>query len=230
MKKNLLLISLALFFQIPSYVFCAKAPDFQLAPGLAEGEFEYAMAFSLILSDGPIDTPEKVLNAIKQLVRLRRVNKQLNLLLTSYYIAMVLRTAGANVNMVDECGNTALHKAAFNGYADCVKILLATGANINAVNRDGRTAVQKAAKNGHADCVRMLLAVGADVDAVDRDGRTALYLAACRGHADCVELLLAVGAEVNAVDRDGNKALYYAAFYDHTKCVELLLAAGGAIR
>ena len=138
MKKSLFLIYLAMmFFQAPSYVFCAKASNFQSAQGLSEGKFEYAMAqdtvqtrtlVSLILSDGPIDTPEKVWKAIKQLVKLRRVNKPLKLLLTTDYIAMVLHDAGANVNAVSKNGFTALRRARFYGHEDCVELLLAAGA------------------------------------------------------------------------------------------------------
>ena len=49
---------------------------------------------------------------------------------------------GADINLVDEKGNTALHIAAKNGKTESFKFLLENGANGNLKNEDGNTARQ----------------------------------------------------------------------------------------
>ncbi|EQC41560.1 hypothetical protein SDRG_01521 [Saprolegnia diclina VS20] len=47
---------------------------------------------------------------------------------------------GANVNAADPSGNTALHKAAYLGHAECATLLLARGANADLHNKMQQTA------------------------------------------------------------------------------------------
>lgn len=44
-----------------------------------------------------------------------------------------------NVDAKTECGNTALHYAAFMGYADIINILIHAGANVNIANNANQT-------------------------------------------------------------------------------------------
>ena len=48
-----------------------------------------------------------------------------------------LLNAGAAVNAGDKCGETALHRAAANGYKDTYLKLLRAGANLGAKDCDG---------------------------------------------------------------------------------------------
>ena len=95
-------------------------------------------------------------------------------------ISSLAGTHGANVDAVDEYGDTALMIAAWNGHTAIVNTLAGThGANVDARDRYGWTALMRAANNGHTDVVTALAGThGADVEAVDRDGRTALMHAA----------------------------------------------------
>jgi ankyrin repeat protein len=70
-------------------------------------------------------------------------------------------TAGANVNMKDEHGNTPLIEAARNGHDDVVRTLLAAGADPKLTNEDGKTALMLAQQNSHDDVVRALREAGA---------------------------------------------------------------------
>ena len=127
-------------------------------------------------------------------------------------ISTLAGTHGANVDAVDEYGDTALTVAAEHGHTDVVNALAGThGANVDAANRDGWTALMYAAWQGHTAVVNALAGThGANVDAVNRDGKTALMLAAEHGHTDIVNALAGThGANVDAVNRDGWTALMH---------------------
>ena len=137
---------------------------------------------------------------------------------------------GADVNVVDKNGSTALMWAANNGHEACVRILLENGADVNAVNKDGQTALMYAANEGHEACVRTLLENGADVNVVDSIGRTVLMYAANEGHEACVRILLENGADVNVVkNKNGETALIWAAGKGHDACVRILLENGADV-
>jgi uncharacterized protein len=56
----------------------------------------------------------------------------------------LLLDAGADVNGADNRGQTALHGAAFWGFNDLVRVLVARGAAIDAKDRQGRTPIDSA--------------------------------------------------------------------------------------
>jgi ankyrin repeat protein len=77
-----------------------------------------------------------------------------------------LLAEGADVNVKDGIGFTALFGAARSGHTETVKLLLAKGANPNVkLPTSGTTALMYAALNGHNDIVVALLDKGAEVNA-----------------------------------------------------------------
>lgn len=85
---------------------------------------------------------------------------------------------GADVNVTNYKGQTALHCAAKAGFVEPVQILLAHGANVSAQDREGHTplhtACQSSIKN-HArlqQVVDLLIQNGASLHEKDRKGRT----------------------------------------------------------
>ncbi len=149
----------------------------------------------------------------------------------------VLLDAGANLNVQDNYGETALERAANNGQTETVRLLLERGAQIDIKNKWGGTALTRAIGAGHVDVVRLLIANGASVNARYSNKATPLIVAAYalsstikpsvpysasekatprhkanlqaakRRYLDIIKMLLDNGANVNAKDADGRTAL-----------------------
>ena len=100
-------------------------------------------------------------------------------------------------------------KAAANGHADVVEILLQAGADPNARRISGAAALKFAAARGHRDVVEKLLSAGADPHQADNDGHTALMSAAAYNHGEIAKILLLHGATLNAQDNRGRTALIH---------------------
>jgi ankyrin repeat protein len=139
------------------------------------------------------------------------------------------RNRGANVDVVDNHGRTALHHAARWDQLDTVTLLLQSGANVDVVDSYGWTPLHQAAQYGRRDIVALLLESGANVNAVDNSGRTPLHEAARWGHRDIVALLLQSGANVNAATNNGRTPLHWAARHGHRDIVALLLESGANV-
>ena len=61
-------------------------------------------------------------------------------------------------------GTTALHTAAHNGQADCVKALLAREALVDPRDKYGDTPLHKCVVNGHYMCIETLIQYGANIN------------------------------------------------------------------
>ncbi len=89
--------------------------------------------------------------------------------------AAVLLERGADIEVRNKGGLTALHAAAYGGNLDVVKLLVAKGAAVNDnKNFYQMTPLHAAAEEGHADVVAFLLANKADIEAKERNGYTPL--------------------------------------------------------
>ncbi len=132
-----------------------------------------------------------------------------------------------NVNVKDDDGRTALHKAVWN--KDFLALLIKNGANVNAKDKSGKTPLHLAADGGsdgkmQMDIVDLLIKNGAKITG-DNDS-TALHLAARIGYIKEVASLIRKGAKVNAKSKDGSTALDLAASNGHKDVVELLITKG----
>ncbi len=63
---------------------------------------------------------------------------------------------GADVNLADEAGYTALHAAAENNHVEIVRLLLEHGADRTAKVETGETALDYARANGYNEVIRLL--------------------------------------------------------------------------
>ncbi|NWU85855.1 ASB1 protein, partial [Onychorhynchus coronatus] len=113
---------------------------------------------------------------------------------------------GAEIDLVDVKGQTALYVAVVNGHLECAKILLEAGADPNGSRHHRSTPVYHAARVGRADILQELIRYGADVDVNHHPP--------ARGHSSRPLTTLVVCP------------LYISAAYHNLQCFQLLLQAG----
>lgn len=121
--------------------------------------------------------------------------------------------------------NIALSRAASNGYAAVVKLLLEHGADADHRDSDEHTPLLSAAKYGYEEVVSLLLShQKVNPNPENAQGQTALSLAAGGGHQNTVCLLLG-DSRVNPdhKDKEGQTPLSLAAFWGHESAVKLFL-------
>jgi ankyrin repeat protein len=142
----------------------------------------------------------------------------------------ILLEAGAQPDVVDRQGKTALYWAVADGHAAVVDALLAHGADPNIAPRSGSTPLMVAAQNGYDAIAQALLEHGAAANAIGGDtdsagGMTALMYAARGGHAAIVGMLLQRGADPRLHAANGEEAVDTARENGHADVVNLLTAA-----
>ncbi|XP_004868469.1 ankyrin repeat and SOCS box protein 1 isoform X3 [Heterocephalus glaber] len=116
---------------------------------------------------------------------------------------------GAEVDLVDVKGQTALYMAVVNGHLESAQILLEAGADPNGSRHHRSTPVYHASRVGRADILQALIRYGADVDVnhhLTPNIRPAfsrrltslvvcpLYISAAYHNLQCFQLLLQAGA------------------------------------
>jgi uncharacterized protein len=122
-------------------------------------------------------------------------------------------------------GWTALHLAAYFGYASVVVRLLRAGAShaARSHNVQGNTALHAAiAGRCEIAVVTALLAAGSDAGTIDAQGYAPLHLAADRGDLTLADLLLACGASTDVRTADGKSAADLALAKGHQDLAEWL--------
>eukprot|EP00124_Ichthyophonus_hoferi_P001650 Ihof_evm11s91 gene=Ihof_evmTU11s91 len=97
---------------------------------------------------------------------------------------------GADVNVVNTYGQSALHVAAKRGYIGVVQVLLDRGASVSPQDMNQITPLHLAAANGHDDIVKCLLARGAEVCVMDNKGHTPLHQAVIKGETGTIDTLV----------------------------------------
>ena len=141
-------------------------------------------------------------------------------------LVRTLLEGGANVNIPQADGMTALHWTVYHDDAETAGLLVRSGADVNAENRYGVPPISVAATNGSADIVTLLLDAGANANAVLRGGETVLMTAARTGSLGAVRALLAKGADPNAREEREQTALMWAAAEGHAAVTHALLEVG----
>ena len=138
-----------------------------------------------------------------------------------------LLAEGADANMAQGDGMTALHWAAERGHAAVADLLLSADAAVQAKTRIGSyTPLHLSSRGGHGSIANALLDAGADLRATTTGGGvTPLHLAAAAmDGAEVVTELLRRGADVDAREASsGQTPLMFAAAYNRTEAVVALL-------
>ncbi|EEF51421.1 E3 ubiquitin-protein ligase XBAT33 [Ricinus communis] len=135
-------------------------------------------------------------------------------------------------------GRTALHFAAVNGHARCIRLVVADfipSSPFEATHSQPEVdpADASSAKHKFDQC-----ALSKFVNKAADGGITALHMAALNGYFDCVQLLLDIHANVSAVTFHygttmdligaGSTPLHYAACGGNLKCCQILIARGAS--
>ena len=148
---------------------------------------------------------------------------------SSISLVKLLIEHGADVNAVDEYGQTVLNAAAWLSAPEVVQELLKNGADANKAAGDGMTPLIWAVKRENLRSVHQLLLHGGDPNMKDVDGWTALIEASNKTRPDIVELLLQNGADPNAMTNDKYTSLIYASSRGDVETVKLLVNKGADI-
>lgn len=140
-----------------------------------------------------------------------------------------LLRAGADIELRDADGRTAILAATDGNHLDVVRELIARGANVNAQDNRRDSAFLLAGARGYIEIVRATLSAKADLKSTNRYGGTALIPACHYGHVDTVRLLLTTPIDVNHINSLGWTALLEAVILGdggaaHTEIVRLLVA------
>ncbi|XP_071844270.1 uncharacterized protein [Apostichopus japonicus] len=138
-------------------------------------------------------------------------------------------TVGANIQLRDNEGMTALHLACKGGHLDSVTRLVQAGTALDVKDNNGKTVLHHSATGGHVDCTVLLMQAKATNDIRDENQKTPLLCAAEEGHAEVCKELIDRGAAVNTVDEELNSPLIIACKNQHQSVVDLLVKRGAKV-
>ena len=144
-------------------------------------------------------------------------------------LALLAALAGCGEDGKGQAGASArLIRAAEQGKAAEVNLLLGEGADVRARDGQGRTALTAAAYGNHVDVARALVRAGADVNAKDETEQSPYLIATSEvdDRPALLELALANGAKVNDKDSYNGTGLIRAGERGYPRIVRRLLAAG----
>jgi len=145
--------------------------------------------------------------------------------------------SGANVNLTDEQGRTALFEAAFDVElkADMISALIAHSADVNSGTSDGWTPLLLIAnKNNSKDevliskLVTEFIKAGADIDHKNSNGYTAVFIATEHNKKTLLKVLLDKGADPDIRKKSGWTALMKAINMGDKALFNLLLSANAS--
>lgn len=139
-----------------------------------------------------------------------------------YLVLSKMLDMGADPNIKDSNGWTALHYACEFGDFGSVKILVENKSIIDFFSNNHRTPLHLCALNNFPDILKYLLEHGANPNFKDNNGCTPLHLAAKHGNVMCLDILLTLGASLYEEDFRKWNILHYAAFHGHQKAVRYL--------
>ncbi|MBY0402265.1 MAG: ankyrin repeat domain-containing protein, partial [Cyanobacteria bacterium] len=139
----------------------------------------------------------------------------------------VLLEHGADPNLRNNYGGTALLTAVQRNSLELTMMLLEKGANPNISTAYGQSCLSAAVNNQHQEMVELLLKNGADINLRPTAGHTPLFSAVWKKHLAMAEYLIAKGATVDGISgREDYTPLWAASNMGHIPLMKLLLEKG----
>jgi hypothetical protein len=149
----------------------------------------------------------------------------------NYKISRILINQGADVNVVERYGRSALSIASEYNHNEIVKLLCLNGANIDQLDNDSNTPLMYAASDGNTNIITTLCELGADVHLRDELGNTPLMLL-CQttlnnsDHIKNIKEFIRFGSNIHAINHDNESILMMAVKWCEIKVIKYLLDIG----
>ncbi len=128
---------------------------------------------------------------------------------------------GADINLINANGESAIALAAWRGNLDAVKWLLDRGARINAPPRQW-SALHYAVFAGHEALADYLIEQGADINALSTNGSSVLMMAVYEGRLELARKLVDKGALRSVKNDWGDGALAWAMRHNRLELARLV--------
>ena len=130
-----------------------------------------------------------------------------------------------DVNMLDNCGLTALHYSAENGKYQLVKFFADKVNDFYMKTKYGRNCLHIAALNGNLNLYKALIDKhNFDVHTADKHGFTALHCSAQNGSYELVKFFLDKGTDILSKTKSGMNCLHIAETYSHLNFCKTLIS------
>eukprot|EP00041_Stephanoeca_diplocostata_P027127 m.742593 g.742593 ORF g.742593 m.742593 type:complete len:1300 (-) comp23119_c0_seq3:98-3997(-) len=143
---------------------------------------------------------------------------------------VLLNTSTASIDVLDETGNSPLHRAAFDGNTSICRSLIQANANVNVLDESQQTPLMFASEQGHIEIIGLLVDGGASTELVDPDGRNALHIASLAGRSEvCTYLTQRCGMDPNVREEGGRTSLHTAVFSSDRRTTQALVAANADV-
>ena len=139
-------------------------------------------------------------------------------------LSILITLCGADVNLRDGNGCTALFYTVTLGYVECTELLLSSGADTDIRDRKGRTPSHCGAAKGQLETLKLLKHYDANLCFENDKGELPLHDAVRSGRKDLIRWWLHLyGDLVDKTNKDGKTALHLAAASKNADICSLLV-------
>ena len=136
-------------------------------------------------------------------------------------VELLLRN-GAQPNLVDRQGGTAMLRAVYRGCQEALMAMIDFGVDLHCVDEDSQSLLHSASRNGHFEIARLLVENGISPQVRDKDDLTPLHDASRCGETKVIHTLLDLGADKTRKDNFGRTPHDVAWQYGQSEIMDIL--------